>query len=214
MENNQEPTLAQIFKKAREKNNLDLEQLSALLKIPVKYLANMEKGNYEKLPGKAYIFGFVNKYVKLLNLNKEEIIEQYKKEFSEPIKEAPLPLLRYSRILITPKLITLIAVIVVIIFSIFYFWKQINLLTSLPNLVIESPLQDNLEAPNVSIQGKTDTQNSLTINNEEVIVNERGEFQKNVILQPNIINTFIIQAVNIFGKKTIITKNLWWKINE
>lgn len=214
MDNNQEPTLAQILKKAREKNNLDLKQLSDLLKIPVKYLENLEKGKYEKLPGKAYIFGFVNKYAQLLNLNKNELIEQYKKEFSEPIKEAPLPLLRYSRILITPKSITSVVVVVVIIVSIFYFWKQINLLTSFPILVIENPQQDNVKMPNISIQGKTDSQNKLTINDQEIILNEKGEFQKDVMLQPNVVNIFIIKAVNIFGKETTITKNLWWKTNE
>lgn len=207
-ENNQEPTLAQILKKARENAHLDLKQMSDVLKIPSKYLNYLEKGDYEKLPGKAYIFGFINKYAKVLSLNKDELVAQYKKERPEPEKEEPLPLLRYPRFLITPKLITYFFIILGLLLVFFYLWRQINFLAGLPTLIIESPSQEIVETPNLEIKGLTDPKIKLTINDQEVYVNENGDFQKDVFLQPGL-NTFFIKAINSFGKEKTITKNLW-----
>lgn len=212
-ENNQEPTLAQILKKARENAHLDLKQLSDLIKIPVKYLKNLEESSYEKLPGKAYTLGFLTKYAKTFNLNKDEVMAQYKKEEPEQTKEEPLPFLRYPKFLITPKIITYFLIILVIIFALFYFWRQINFLNSLPTLALQEPQQEIVETPMVTIKGKTDEKNKLTINNEEVYVNEVGEFQKEVILQSGP-NTFSIKTINGLGKEKTINKNLWLKINE
>lgn len=212
-ENNQEPTLDQILKKARQNAHLDLKQLSELIKIPVKYLKLLEEGHYEKLPGRAYVLGFLTKYAKTFNLNKDEVIAQYKKERPEQTREEPLPLLRYPKFLITPKIITYFLIILAIIFALFYFWRQINFLTETPTLALQEPQQELVETPIITIKGLTNTKNKLTINDEEVYVNEIGEFQKEVMLQSGL-NIFLITAINGLGKEKTITKNLWLKTNE
>ena len=215
MENSEseKQTLAQTLKKAREDAHLEIKELSEMLKIPGKYIIHLEKGNYEKLPGKAYIFGFLNKYASTLNLNSEELINEYKKERPQETRETPLPILKTGKPIITPKIIIYFIIIIAVGLAFFYFLRQISVLINPPRLTIESPSEEIVDNPNITIKGLTDQRVKLTINDVEVYVNEKGEFQKDFELQTGL-NIFKIKAENNLKKEQVLIKNIWLKKKE
>ena len=73
--------LGNILKEAREKNNLDINEVSKKLNISENFLHAIEKGDYKKFPGEPYTFSFVKSYAKSLNLDIDFISKLYKEEF-------------------------------------------------------------------------------------------------------------------------------------
>ena len=93
---------------ARERKGVDLYRAERDTKIRVRYLAALERGDYNELPGTVYTKGFLRNYALYLGLNPEEILEQYRQEYgnaraSEPVAivprvlEAPAGGLTFSR---------------------------------------------------------------------------------------------------------------------
>jgi cytoskeleton protein RodZ len=91
-------SVGQDLRKAREKRGEDLEHISRLLKIRRDYLALLEEGAADSLPGRAYAIGFVRSYATYLGLDGNEYVERLKAEIAgrgdnrEPlVSAAPQP---------------------------------------------------------------------------------------------------------------------------
>ena len=92
-------TVGQDLRKAREKRGEELEHISRLLKIRQDYLALLEEGTADALPGRAYAIGFVRSYATYLGLDGNEYVERLKAEIAGrgDNKEQPPPSLRRER---------------------------------------------------------------------------------------------------------------------
>lgn len=66
-------TIGETLRRERLRRNLDLKQVSDELKISVRFLQDMEAGNFEKLPGGVFAKAFVRQYAQLLELDADEI---------------------------------------------------------------------------------------------------------------------------------------------
>ena len=64
----------------REDLGLDLDEIGAMLRIKPAYLAALEQGRSNDLPGPAYAIGFVRAYADFLGLNTEQILARFKGE--------------------------------------------------------------------------------------------------------------------------------------
>jgi cytoskeleton protein RodZ len=90
-------SVGQDLRKAREKRGEELEHISRLLKIRRDYLALLEEGAADSLPGRAYAIGFVRSYATYLGLDGNEYVERLKAEIAgrgdkEPqVSAAPPP---------------------------------------------------------------------------------------------------------------------------
>ena len=63
---------------ARVNKSLTQEQASALLKVRVKIIKDFENGNEIDLPGIAYKVGFVRSYARLLGLDSNLLVDEFK----------------------------------------------------------------------------------------------------------------------------------------
>jgi cytoskeleton protein RodZ len=91
------PRLAgEVLRQRREELGLDLGEVAASLKIKPTYLAALEAGRPDRLPGPAYALGFVRAYGGHLGLDGDEILRRFKKESSgldaKPDLSFPMPL--------------------------------------------------------------------------------------------------------------------------
>lgn len=75
-------SVGQDLRKTREKRGEDLDHISRLLKIRRDYLALLEEGAADSLPGRAYAIGFVRSYATYLGLNGDEFVERLKAEIA------------------------------------------------------------------------------------------------------------------------------------
>lgn len=67
----------------RKQKNLSLGEVSERLKLPVRQLEALEKGNYEILPEPVFIRGFIRSYASFLDAD-EEKLNHYLAHFSPP----------------------------------------------------------------------------------------------------------------------------------
>ncbi len=73
---------------AREKQELEIEQVSRETNIARDYIIALESDNYEIFPAEPYILGFLRNYAEYLGLDSKEIISLYKQI---KIQETDLP---------------------------------------------------------------------------------------------------------------------------
>ena len=74
----QETSVGEILASARKKKRLRYKKLSSELNIDEIYLVALEEGNFDLIPGgEAYVKGFIRSYAKKLDLNPDDVIDNY-----------------------------------------------------------------------------------------------------------------------------------------
>ena len=77
---------------ARERANWSLERVAFTLNLPSSSVIALEEGNYERLHGDAFVFGYMRSYAELFELDGDVLVAQYKslsqsdtvEDFNEP----------------------------------------------------------------------------------------------------------------------------------
>jgi cytoskeletal protein RodZ len=208
-------TLGEQLKKIRGEGRISLLEISRDTKIPVRYLTMIEEGDYDSLPPDVYVKGFLRSYAEYLGVDPKKLIKIYQRErdiknnlTKNENKTAMPKKVRVPRFVITPKIITAAAIVLVILGGFFYLYKEIGRFAAEPRLAITDPLGDEaIDSNSVNIAGFTDQDSKLTINDQPVLVNEEGSFQENILLQDGL-NTITVAATNRFGKSVSKTLNV------
>ncbi|MET4807607.1 RodZ domain-containing protein [Limibacillus sp. MBR-115] len=76
------PTVGRLLRETRESYELDQQDVAGALRIRSVYVAAMEEGRYDDLPGEAYAIGFVRTYADYLRLDSAEVVKRFKAEFA------------------------------------------------------------------------------------------------------------------------------------
>src|SRR5690606_6062919 len=88
--------LGDWLKQKRTEKNYSLEKLSQKTKISVNILKSLEANDYKHLPSAAYIKGFVQNYVKVLNLPADEAINKMEYTYLNVLGK-PFPALNHTK---------------------------------------------------------------------------------------------------------------------
>ena len=70
----------EILRRTREARQLPLEEIAKKTKISMRFLSAIEKGEDRILPADVFVRGFLRSYARILGLDPEEIVEQYKQD--------------------------------------------------------------------------------------------------------------------------------------
>ncbi|MCR5506302.1 MAG: helix-turn-helix domain-containing protein [bacterium] len=73
-------TIGDILKNKRLETGKTIDEISDYLRIKAQYLSALEENNFNKLPGSAYVIGFIKSYASYLSLDVNAIVIQYKQE--------------------------------------------------------------------------------------------------------------------------------------
>ena len=206
-------TFGEKLKKAREEAGLTKQKVAQLLSIQSRYIDRLEGEEFEKLPSAVYTKGFLRKYAKYLSLEPENLIREYEKEMKiiQPALEKPLrllPELRFRRLTITPKTLTFIAGLLIVILVAGYLAYQLDILISPPKLLVSEP-SDNITTDKfiITLKGQVTPGVKLTINGQETSIDRSGNFEQEVNLNQGL-NVIHVEAVNRFEKKTSVTREI------
>ncbi len=72
-----EKTVGELLLAARERAGLSLEEVSQETRLAVKNLEYLETDNFEALPAKVYVRGFIRTYAAYLHLDVEHLLSKY-----------------------------------------------------------------------------------------------------------------------------------------
>lgn len=93
-------SIGNILRRERERQKLQLSDISEETKIGIKYLKAIENDNYSVFPADIYAIGFIRNYARVLNINANELIAQYKA--SKNLIEPKSPIIQ-KEIPVSPK---------------------------------------------------------------------------------------------------------------
>lgn len=70
-------TLGQYLRRQREMRKIGLEEISRETKIHINLLASLEMDDYDQLPGRAFVKGFLKAYTNYVGLDTHDIMLRY-----------------------------------------------------------------------------------------------------------------------------------------
>ena len=91
--------IGKILQAAREERGLTLDQVAGATHIRLRYLQAMEAGDFEALPSRLQVKGFLRSYASYLGLNEKDLLEMLEPEISSTPRAAtpkPAPELQIS----------------------------------------------------------------------------------------------------------------------
>lgn len=213
-------SLGEKLAKKRNSLHLDLRDVEKAIKIPARHIRNIEDGKFSKLPPDVYTRGFIKSYAAFLGLNAKKTLSIYDKErglekkvkmVREPSQKTK-PTLKTPKLIITPKKIILVGSSMLVFAILFFIGWQIKILTAPPSLTIKSP-NDNLNVTEdyVYVEGQTDREAELYINDVKVGTDDVGIFKERVSLQDGV-NILKIKAKNKMDREVALERKISAKL--
>lgn len=200
------------FQEERKRKGLALEEVARATKIREEFLQYIENGEYKKLPSSAYAYGFVRNYARFLGLPVEKSLALFRREFDDKkiIEVLPKGLARAGgyhvpRFRIGRSTILIGAVFVII--SAFLFFQYRSAIFN-PSISIDYPAENQtIKSLTFEVKGKTDPNATLTIDNQEVSIENDGKFRKKITVFPGN-STINFKVENKFGRVTVLDRSV------
>ncbi len=210
-------SIGQILKAARLKKNYTVEDVNKFIKVHPRYIKAMEADDYSVFDGKVHSKGFLKIYSQFLELDQEELLALWRREYAitfDDVKNEKLlkiKALEPEKFIITPS--TLIVTFVgTLLFGFFlYLFFQYRQYTDAPTMDIYYP-GDNIVVKHdiLDITGKAELDADVFINNQKIIANTDGSFLTSIKLREGI-NTISIKSVNKLNKETEEIRNIIYR---
>jgi len=211
--------LGKMLLKAREDSGLNLDEFAIKIGVPKKYIEAMEKNSFNELPPvKIFRIAYLRAYISALNLEQEDIINQFKKEGGlSNVKKNDAPLLKnagkFSAFSPSVLLRNSFIILLVLFFASYMGWQVKGMLQP-PKLTVYTPTEGAVSNQiSVKVQGQSEKEARLTVNGQDIMINEKGQFESMVDLS-NGVNTIIISAVKKHGRATTVTRHVVVKTAE
>jgi cytoskeletal protein RodZ len=187
---------------------MTLEDVQRVVKIHSKYIKALEADDYGAFDGKIHAKGFLKIYAGFLELDMQEIMALWRREYEKVFEKKPVSVpdkfmsLKPSTLILSPTLVisTVFFILITGFFSYLYYqYKNYN---DAPKLEVSYP-ENNYISKNsvVDVVGETDVDSSVFVNNQKVTLNTDGSFATSIKMNEGI-NTLSILAVNKLDRKT------------
>lgn len=185
---------------------VSIEKIHRQTKIPIKYLKALEAGSINMLPDILYIKNIIKKYLGFFNIDAGPYlarlnIKKTEKQYAERI-------INTKPLIVVPRLIKTVLIVILMLGFIGYLGYKINKIFEPPQISVYAPTDGiSVEAENLTVRGKTERGVSLFINNEQIMLDKNGEFNKEISLQKGL-NPIKISGVRRYGKENVIWRNV------
>jgi cytoskeletal protein RodZ len=211
-------SVGEILKNERLKQGLAASQIASAIKTKEKNILGIEANDFSVFPGDVYALSYVRDYADFLGLNPDEIAPFFRRTVEMKRQISPKENLVDSKTEyfinqkldsagknISKAILTVGTLIVISLFVGFLIFEyQRNILH--PQLEIQNPKEDlTTNSKVIEILGKTDSDNKIFINGEEIPVDEKGIFKTILNLKIGL-NKITFKAVNNYQKLTEIEK--------
>jgi len=204
-----EETLGQVFKRYREADNIKIEKVEKDTKISKRMLLALEADDYKNLPDDLYTQNIIRKYANYLSLDYNKLLNLSKATRSgQPLNKAETKEQQKFKIYVTPQRARNIIILLIIIALVVYLGFQIKKIYEPPQLIILQPAKDLITGQNfIEIQGSTEKEARVYINEKEVFLDPAGGFKTTLDLQKGM-NLIKISAVKKQGKANTVYREI------
>lgn len=210
-------TVGQVLKEIRESKLVTLEEVEKHTKIRKELLQALEKDDYAKLPPLTFVQGFIKNYSKFLGLSSEKMLAIFRRDY-EASKHPPVvmdtfvnPVGDKLKVRLTPARVFAGVIFLVVLTFFGYLWFEYRQFIGAPPLQVSSPVESQtVDIPQVLIEGKTDPDAKVKVNDQSISVGSEGKFSEEIKLSSSV-NKVIITSTNKFGKSAQVERTVYVK---
>jgi cytoskeletal protein RodZ len=193
-----------LLQNARLDRDLTILEVAAKLKVPGKYLQALDQGDSNHYPPEPYCSLYIKDYAEFLGLNGEEILALFRRDYYQ--KRTTKKIQPKNLLAFTPQAFFLSALAVSLIAFVFYLTSEYLRFNHPPRLEVNWP-QAALTSDTFELQGETDPESTVRVNQDLIIVDPQGKFTKKISLSsPQ--TPVVVEAKSPAGKTTTITHTL------
>lgn len=204
-------TAGEILAAARHERNWSLAELSRRTKIQIHHLSAIEKSDLQALPQEPFVKGFIRTASAELELKPDEMIAIFRRDFGVNQKGQIIPRILdhtfHRHWAWTPKITILSAIAVTITAFFIYLIFQLKIFISPPALTLTYPQSNAVVSENVLVEGQTDPDAVVSINNQEIKKNKNGTFSQTIQLTAGA-HTITVIAIDQNKKSTILQRTV------
>jgi len=192
-----------LLKNSRLEKQLGFDEISKIIKIPVKHLQAIESEDISCFPQEPYCSLIVKDYANYLGLNGPEILRLFHRDFAQKYKSKVfLP----NRFGFTPQFTFSLAIILSLLaFSAYLVFEYIKF-NQPPRLAVNWPTTQTL-TDTLDLSGITDPESTVKINGNLIIVNPDGSFTKKINLTKGE-NSITVESQSPNNKTTTTKKTI------
>ena len=201
-------TIGNIIKETRLRKKISLVRLEDETKIKKDFLEAIEGGNWASLPDLPVLTGFVKNIAGFLGLSQSKLSAMLRRDYPpQKLTVNPKPDVS-EKFTWTPKLTFYVGAGVLGVFILGYLIFQYARFVKPPELSVSRP-QEGIEvlANKVKVEGKTDPEATVKINNQPILVNEDGTFSAEIQIYEGT-TEIIVKAISRTGKETTIRRKI------
>ena len=191
-----------ILKSSRLEKGYDLKEISKKTKIPQKYLQAFENSDIKNYPAEPYCSLFVSKYASFLGLDAQKTTSLFRRDMD--LKTNTFKPLKKQSIYLTPQFIFTVSVTLTLFIMFSFLLGRYLSFNKPPKLTVIWPESDT--SSEIKITGKTDPNSSVRVNDDLIIIDSDGNFNKLIDISQSALVT--VEARSPYGKKTVIEKDL------
>ncbi|TSC52725.1 MAG: Uncharacterized protein LiPW41_95 [Parcubacteria group bacterium LiPW_41] len=205
-------SISALLTDAMRIKNMSVEKLSQVTGISDRFLGLLLEERFNKLPSTPYVRGYVLKIGEVLSIDGNELWEIIKSHHTQTVAKSGekdiLPKNRFKVEALNIKII--IGGVIGIIFFIFLLFR-IPALLGKPKFELYD-IQDGMKVTTstLSIRGTINPSDELFINDEQIVANEKGDFEKTIELTPDF-NTLHFTVKGLLGKELQETKQIFYE---
>jgi len=196
-----------ILTQTMHEKRVSVNTLSDATDIPKRFIDSIVNGDFENLPAKPYVRGYLFKIAEALDIDQNTLWQSYKNsaDLSTSGDSDRLPSNRFAfKKIRTSRLVALFLILALVAFLGFRF----NDILGRPMIEVSVPAITSEET--ITVTGKIRPGDTLTLNEEVIYPDDEGYFEKRVQLQPNL-NHLRFVVKRYLGRETVLEKNVFYE---
>lgn len=205
-------TLGERLRQLREERRLTLAEVARSISVPEKHLAAIEESRHSDLPGLVYAQNFVKKYAEFLSLPAPAAVLRLKEEYQVvrgrrqeqprlvPRANTDFPwYVRHGRFVMAAVVLALVGSYLV--------WQAVHLIRP-PLLEVLQPAADmSTRITRMTVSGRTESEATVKINNQQTEVGADGTFVDTIDLQPGL-NVLKVTASRKYSQTAVVERRV------
>lgn len=201
-------TIGDVIRSARVRKKISIEVVEKETKIKKDFIKAIENSDWESLPEYPVVVGFVKNLATFLGIEPKRSTALLRRDYPpKTLSVNPKPDVS-KEFIWSPKLTFIVGVIIVVVMILGYLSIQYVKFISPPELSVIIPKENQeVDGNFVNIEGVTDSDATITANNQPIIVNDEGRFSAELEIS-NQTSEVVIVATSRSGKATQIKRKI------
>ena len=202
--------IAELLNEFMEERKVTADRLADATDIPKRFIVSLMEGDFDKLPARPYIRGYLHKIAEALGVDPHILWQSYRvtSEFRTSGDKDRLPINRFAfKKIRASRIVAILFAVVVLAFIGFRF----NDILGRPTIDVVFPETTSQET--ITVSGSIQVGDRLTLNKEVIYPNKEGEFEKRVQLEPGL-NTLEFRIKRYLGQETTVIKQVFYQPSD